>query len=282
MEKLDKETIRMIMLHVDKLSCPGHNKERFKQICIDDEYTKYLVSSYGRVFSLQKDMYKPKELKLQINSDTGYLMVRIYYNGKSKYILVHRLIATHFLKKKKNCDIINHKDGKKHNNCYWNLEWTTQKENVNHAIRMDLTNNFGENNMNNIYSEKQIRKVCKLLTNNISIPEIEKKTGVSRFEIHNVLKKHVWSQISDEYDFSDYCYGKDKKKVAKKIEKIHKACKMLESNKYTMREISDKTGLSYNDVKNIFRGGRYKDISSKYNISRFTNYIKYKTKKDNH
>ena len=53
-------------------------------------------------------------------------------------------------------------------------------------------------------------------------------------------------------------------------------CELLESNLYTMKEISLITGASYSIVKKIKNCSRWKHISKNYNFSNFTQYEKNK------
>ena len=46
----------------------------------------------------------------------------------------------------------------------------------------------------------------------------------------------------------------------------------MESNKYTMKEISEKVGVSYYTVKSVLIGRSNKQISKLYNIENFNNY----------
>ena len=54
------------------------------------------------------------------------------------YHFVHRIVATTFLGEHPDL-VVNHKDGNKSNNCVENLEWCTNKENLQHAMDTGLT-----------------------------------------------------------------------------------------------------------------------------------------------
>jgi hypothetical protein len=91
---------------------------------------KYLISSYGNVFSLNKggSMY--------LHSKRGYKVVELYLSkGKYKKFLVHRLVAIAFIPNPENKPFINHIDNDGLNNDISNLEWCTPRENVHHMIK---------------------------------------------------------------------------------------------------------------------------------------------------
>lgn len=122
--------------------------------CVD--HHKYTwVSNYGRVAT-----YKPltsvvgiakkrqiRQIKYisPCNNGNGYLTIQfgahyiknpeINYCGQSR-IYVHRLVAHYFLDNPDNKEQVNHKDLNKGNNHITNLEWTTRKENIQHALKL--------------------------------------------------------------------------------------------------------------------------------------------------
>jgi hypothetical protein len=105
----------------------------------------YQVSNYGKVCSLnhtKKDKrgravhYKGKMMKPQPNSK-GYLRVLLKKNGKQHHLFVHRLVALHFVvnPSPNEYSVVNHLDSNYLNNNSDNLEWTTIRGNMHHAIQ---------------------------------------------------------------------------------------------------------------------------------------------------
>ena len=105
----------------------------------------YEISNYGRIRSLDRviiqkgkfgqdtnHIYKGKIL-VPDHIHNGYLGVDLHVNGKIKRMLVHRLVATHFIIKPEGKDYINHIDNNPSNNHVNNLEWCTQSENIQYA-----------------------------------------------------------------------------------------------------------------------------------------------------
>lgn len=106
----------------------------------------YQVSSLGRVRSCERivkrkdygDVLRPQQILKQYDNGTGYLRVVLYDNRhKSKKHYIHRLVAEVFVKNPLCLPNINHKDENKHNNNASNLEWCTQKYNINYGTRTD-------------------------------------------------------------------------------------------------------------------------------------------------
>ena len=61
---------------------------------------------------------------------TGYLSVELFKNGRSKRLLIHRLVATAFIPNPDNLPCVNHKDESRNNNHVDNLEWCTVEYNL--------------------------------------------------------------------------------------------------------------------------------------------------------
>ena len=64
---------------------------------------------------------------------SGYTMVTLSKGGVRNTCMVHRLVAKEFLPNPHDYPVINHKDEDKNNNAISNLEWCTQKYNVNYG-----------------------------------------------------------------------------------------------------------------------------------------------------
>lgn len=94
---------------------------------------EYKISNFGRVKSLKTA--KPKILKFKTNNK-GYKWVALFSDGIQNNLLVHRLVATHFLDNDKNYKIINHIDENPANNNVSNLEWCSCSDNVKKSSKL--------------------------------------------------------------------------------------------------------------------------------------------------
>ena len=88
----------------------------------------YIISNMGKT---------PIVRKPSINN-YGYKQITIGVDGATKTIQIHRVVATEFIPNPDGCCIVNHVDGDKQNNNVSNLEWVSQKENIQHAHRTGL------------------------------------------------------------------------------------------------------------------------------------------------
>lgn len=99
----------------------------------------YEVSNFGNVRSLTRKTtgnrnrnLAGKPMNISITT-TGYPKVELCKDGVSKSLKVHRLVADAFIPVVSGKTVINHKDNDPFNNHVLNLEWCTQKENVQHG-----------------------------------------------------------------------------------------------------------------------------------------------------
>ena len=97
------------------------------------EFDRYLVSTYGRVLSLNYKNTGEIKLLKQSKNNNGYLKVSLSYNTISKGYMVHRIVAETFddmiltdddtLK-----ECVRHKDGNHYNNHISNLFWLSYEQ----------------------------------------------------------------------------------------------------------------------------------------------------------
>ena len=112
-------------------------------------YEYYMVSNLGKVKSLARETnnqyrFSERILKRLKNNSTGYYTVNLYKDRKMKSHLVHSLVAFAF---PEICGewfegaVVNHKNEDKTDNRAENLEWITQKENINYGTHNQRISN---------------------------------------------------------------------------------------------------------------------------------------------
>lgn len=109
------------------------------------------------------------------------MLVDLYKGNKRHQMLVHRLVAMTFIINLNNYNVVNHKDENKQNNCVDNLEWCTQKYNMNYGM---CAKKIAKANSKKII---QLDKCGNILNNFSSIIEAERQTKISNGCICDVL-----------------------------------------------------------------------------------------------
>lgn len=227
--------------------------EKFADIFIDGEKSKYVISNRGYVISHQTDC---KVILKNHVLESGYNVVCLYHNEKKHWKYIHRLVAEAFIPipdeyLKQNLTYrdleVNHIDGThvgKSNNNIWNLEWNTSSDNKFHAYRTGLKKSC-EDCPASSYSNKQIEKVCKLLEEGeLGNREIWKMTGVSVTTIQSILSRTQWKDISIKYDFSK----RKKRHILYSDKEKEVAIDLLRNSDLSLKDIGDIAGMTRNAV----------------------------------
>ena len=103
--------------------------ERWKKLGVFngvDYHELYWISSHGRVASIVRNTIKILKTRLTQN---GYVEVILFYNGKPRPTRLHRLVCALYRPNIFNFNTVEHLDGDKTNNCYWNLVFMSAENN---------------------------------------------------------------------------------------------------------------------------------------------------------
>ena len=156
----------------------------------------YYISNLGNVFIKKSKKFPNGRLMIKgdftIDKD-GYARINFKRNdGIYTFSPVHRIVALSFLPKKEGKNIVNHKDSDRLNNCVDNLEWVTNQENRNHAIKNGL-HFCGEKCSWSKLTEKDVLFIRKDTFYNIT--QLAKMFKVSRATIRDIKKGRSWKQL---------------------------------------------------------------------------------------
>lgn len=94
---------------------------------VNDSNGQYKVSNTGRVMSFKR--YKDGEIMKGYLRSDNYSEVNFVNHTKKPKILIHRLVAIHFVPNPNNYDIVDHIDRDRQNNNSNNLRWTNKQIN---------------------------------------------------------------------------------------------------------------------------------------------------------
>ena len=144
---------------------------------IKDYNNKYIVYKNGKVVNLKK-----QKIINPYYDKRGRARISLCKNGGKNNILLHRLIAEYFIPNPQNKPYINHIDNNPSNNNILNLEWCTQKENMQHAAKQNRLNN----NRKYDYS-----KIMDLYNSGLNKYQISKRVGTNFMTIKYIVDKHI-------------------------------------------------------------------------------------------
>lgn len=148
-------------------------------------YEGYFVSNLGRMKSIKS--VEEKILKPTFDGKKKYLLVHLSNKGEIKTLLLHRIVASSFIKNIENKPEVNHKNCVTYDNRVENLEWVTRCENMKHAYKNKrvlpptFKGKFGK------YHNKSIAIVMKkpdgITETYYSFAEFNRKTGADHTSV---------------------------------------------------------------------------------------------------
>lgn len=159
--------------------------EELKQI---KECPDYWISNYGKIFSYKSNR-KDKWYEMTLRYKHGkYAYIFLTQNNKSIEFSIHRLVAYYFCQGYEKNLVVNHIDANIKNNYYKNLEWVTQKENVNKSY---ITSGIG--------AKRNYKYITLFSPDNIKLGRFAGSTELNNYIKMNNLKCSCNSLIRHGY-----------------------------------------------------------------------------------
>lgn len=183
-----------LVTYPDLISLPS---ERWKWVNGFDNF--YKISNQGRVISVDREINRSGKCGNKIRrkgalhkttkTNTGYLVASL----NRKKLLVHRIVAEHFVKNHDNKPMVNHKDGNKLNNNYKNLEWCTQAENNHHASVNGLSAK-GESVHGSKLNETTVKQIRQLYDSG-KYTQAQLKIMFNYSAISSLVRRKGWKHV---------------------------------------------------------------------------------------
>ena len=230
--------------------------EEWREIKVFDIAPLYKISNHGNIM-------KNDGTILTSSFDNDYKRINLYITTgtKKKKFFIHRIVAATFIDVPQNyiddglnMDSleVNHKNGIKHHNAVFNLEWCIAKENRIHAVKTGLVPLK--------FSPEIIHEVCKYLEEGKSNAFIREKTNVTDGTIYALVRGDVRKDIVSQYKI----FGR-RKELTDEI--IHNICKDLVEG-LGAYDTAAKFGVSADYVYALRKNEYRPDITSQYDFSK--------------
>jgi hypothetical protein len=160
----------------------------FKEVC------GYKVSKCGLIIGRRGKPLTP------VDNGSGYLICKVFINGKWTSKSVHRFVAEAWIDNPDNLPEINHIDCNRTNNSIDNLEWCTHSFNVLYSYITEGRSAAGESNARCKTTESEVRQICEMLVMGVSSAKIRDE-GFDYDLVRAIKSKKNWTHVSNEYQW---------------------------------------------------------------------------------
>ena len=166
----------------------------------------YAVSNTGEVKSYPKkkgSFHKLETLLTLSVKRNGYLQAALSKDNKVRHVLVHRLVAIHFLPNPDALPQVNHINGIKTDNRSENLEWVTSSDNLKHSYKIGLQRQDGEYHATKKLNWEKVRLIRTLHANGVDTHTLSNQFGVHSGHINSIIANKFWKEKKFEQNGSN-------------------------------------------------------------------------------
>jgi hypothetical protein len=159
--------------------------------------SRYAVSNHGRVASFKENFEDGNVISGTINN--GYLSLKIKPGGKDLQMMIHRLVAEAFIKRKSGkYTFVIHINFSKTDNRISNLRWTTKEEMQKHQQKSPnvIASRKARKSVGHkltIANVKDIKR--KIKDGKIPMKTIAKQNKISEMQLYRIKRGENWAEI---------------------------------------------------------------------------------------
>ena len=232
-------------------------------------YTNYELSKKGQIRNVKTGRILNCN---NVMNHKGYVRVTIYHNGIQLTRNLHRLVMESFDGLKDSMEV-NHMDGDKLNNSFYNLEWVTRAENARHAASNNLYKSCEEVHTA-VFDNNIVEKICQSFSdgnsiiktmNDLSIPNTDNNFS----NLSKIKNRKTWKNISSKYKWSDDIKFKTYPKYIL-IDIINDILDEIKLKSIVKRYPDYDSKKLYDVIKKINAGKLYKDLVKEVTDKRST------------
>ena len=125
----------------------------------------------------------------------GYKLVRLYRNGHSQNVGVHRCIALAWIPNPEKKPLVAHLDGTKDNNSIENLMWANEAENAFHMIAHGTHKTGSQTSSAKLNDESVLEIRNKYRPREYTTMQLAQEYGVSNATISAVIRGQTWRHV---------------------------------------------------------------------------------------
>lgn len=156
----------------------------------------YQINRVGQVKMREKVLWNgrimPEKIMSSKITQNGYKRIGLRENGTRRHYSIHRLIALTFIPNPQNKPQVNHKNGIKTDNRVDNLEWVTQAENMQHAMKIGTHKIQGPESKRAKLTWRQINEIKKLRRTGATLQAIGDRFKVTKGTIWKIMNNYTY------------------------------------------------------------------------------------------